>query len=262
MSGYPLQVGDLPPGIVAIRVIRESFQANLPNQTVLLRVGTSDRVLSATTNAEGRVQFDGLQIGESVRVRATVEAEVLESQRFELPAQAGVRMVLVAGVGAGLAVAPEPWPPAVAAPTSVPILPPPLPMAAAAAAGSTAPQMTTAPVPVREKTAVTSMGLVVAFTAVAVVAGGVLFGRRRPGTTPGTRQRDANRPAPEAPASTAVVASTSSRTKREAVFEELLGLERSASAANTDGEAYSTRREALMNELVRLDAPPDDLPNA
>lgn len=110
MSGYALQVGDLPPGIVAVRVIRQSFASNMPGRTVLLRVGDSGRVLGAVTNAEGRVQFDGLQVGEWVRVRAAAEGETLESQRFQVPAQGGVRMVLVAGVGAAQASASDVWP--------------------------------------------------------------------------------------------------------------------------------------------------------
>ncbi len=108
MSGLPLQVGDLPPGTVAVRVIRRSFAENVANQAVELRVGDTGRVVKAVTSQDGRAQFDSLAVGASVRARAVVDGEALESQRFDLPAQGGVRLVLVAGVGAGVAAAGDP----------------------------------------------------------------------------------------------------------------------------------------------------------
>lgn len=108
MSGLPLQVGDLPPGSVAVRVIRQSFSNNLANRQVELQSVASGRTLTSTTNAAGRAIFDGLAVGELVSVSAVVDGERLESQRFELPDRGGVRMVLVAGVGAGAGQVPEP----------------------------------------------------------------------------------------------------------------------------------------------------------
>jgi hypothetical protein len=103
MSGLPLQVGDLPPGTVAVRVIRQSFANNVASHPVELHHGASGRALESTTNSAGRALFDGLAVGELISVSAVVDGERLESQRFELPAQGGVRLVLVAGVGAGVA---------------------------------------------------------------------------------------------------------------------------------------------------------------
>jgi hypothetical protein len=108
MSGFPLQVGDLPPGIVAVRVIAERFSNNLVNQPVDLRVTETGVVRSAVTSQDGRAQFDRLQIGQHVQVRSAVGLEVLESQMFAVPAQGGVRLVLVAGVGAPTASS-DPW---------------------------------------------------------------------------------------------------------------------------------------------------------
>lgn len=235
MSGYALQVGDLPPGIVAIRLIRETFQTNVPNRTVFLRVGDSNRVVSATTNAEGRVQFDGLQVGESVRVRADVGQEVLESQRFEIPAQGGVRMVLVAGVGANVASPSDPWPPATATSSSVPTAPPPTPMAPPPV---TTP-VTNAPVPARETTAVSLVGFATAIGLLCIVAG-VLLSRRRSSTG--------------APAASVGTPSVTPRGKRDDIFEELVRLEKSNRAGRAEGEAYAKRREALIDKLVALDS--------
>ncbi len=103
MSGLPLQVGDLPPGTVVVRVIRQSFANNIANQPVELHHGVSGWTLESNTNSAGRALFDGLAVGELISVSAVVDGERLESQRFELPAEGGVRLVLVAGIGAGAA---------------------------------------------------------------------------------------------------------------------------------------------------------------
>jgi hypothetical protein len=116
MSGFPLQVGDLPPGILSVRVIRQSFANSVTGQAVEVLPDGAARPLGGTTNAEGRAQFSGLAVGQTVQVRATVDGERLESQRFQMPAQGGVRIVLVAGAGAGTDAATAPaWPVATAA---------------------------------------------------------------------------------------------------------------------------------------------------
>jgi hypothetical protein len=130
MSGLPLQVGDLPPGIVAVRVIRRSFAENIADQPVELRVARTNQVLKAATGAGGRAQFDAVAVGETVRVRAVVDGEILESQDFTVPALGGVRLVLVAGVS-GAPGAPAagdmPAPTAVAGTFTPPQAPAPLP---------------------------------------------------------------------------------------------------------------------------------------
>ena len=108
MSGQPLQVGDLPPGVLVIRVIRRSFAQNLPGERVRIQVGPEARSLEATTDQTGRARFDGLRVGDSVRVSASVQGESLGSGNFAIPAEGGVRMLLVAGVGAGFFAEAEP----------------------------------------------------------------------------------------------------------------------------------------------------------
>ena len=116
MSGMPLQVGDLPPGTVSVRVIRRRFSDNIANQPVELELGTSGRTLKATTDAAGRAIFSGLVVGEPVAAQTLVDGELLRSQHFNLPPEGGVRLVLVAGVAAEIpsahpAIAPA-WVPA------------------------------------------------------------------------------------------------------------------------------------------------------
>jgi hypothetical protein len=103
MSGLPLQVGDLPPGTVVVRVIERNFSNNVAGLPVKLSVGNTGLVMEATSDRQGRAQFTGLGVGNSVRASAVVGRETLESQQFDLPAQGGVRLVLVAGVSAGSA---------------------------------------------------------------------------------------------------------------------------------------------------------------
>jgi hypothetical protein len=106
MSGVPLQVGDLPPGVVTVRVIRRSFDNNVSNQPVKIRRDRTGEVFESLTDATGRAWFQELAIGETVRAQTTLEEETLESQSFALPSGGGVRLVLAAGVGAGSAAAP------------------------------------------------------------------------------------------------------------------------------------------------------------
>lgn len=102
MSGMPLQVGDLPPGVVVVRVIRGNFATNVIGQKVTLREPLTTRAFEAMTDEGGRAQFDEFDVGTTVQAQATLDNEVLSSQIFALPSQGGVRVVLVAGIGAGV----------------------------------------------------------------------------------------------------------------------------------------------------------------
>ncbi len=94
MSGIPLPVSDLPVGAISVRVVRGQLSNNIPDQPVELHQG--DEVLTALTDENGRAQFGGLSPGASVFVVTTVDGQRLESQRFPVPGQGGVRLVLAA----------------------------------------------------------------------------------------------------------------------------------------------------------------------
>ena len=96
MSGIPLPVSDLPLGAVSVRVVRGQLSNNIPDQPVELHQG--DEVLTALTDESGRAQFSGLSPGASVFVVTTVDGQRLESQRFSMPGQGGVRLILAAVV--------------------------------------------------------------------------------------------------------------------------------------------------------------------
>ena len=93
-AGMPLEVGELPPGTITVRLVRGAFVENLRDRIVRLEVG--DEVETAATDAQGRATFR-LSPGTVVRAVAEIDGERLESERFTLPARGGVRVLLVAG---------------------------------------------------------------------------------------------------------------------------------------------------------------------
>jgi len=94
MSGMPLPVPDLPAGTVTARVIRGQLTNPLEGQTVEL-TGAGAPKTSATDGA-GRATFSGLTPGSRVKMSVTVAGERIESQEFDVPAQGGIRVMLVA----------------------------------------------------------------------------------------------------------------------------------------------------------------------
>lgn len=96
MSGLPLQVGDLAPGTVAVRVIVGDFTNNVTDHPVELRVESNPKPLTSTTGPDGRAVFANVAVGSAVQASTVVNGDHLESQRFEVPPFGGVRLVLVA----------------------------------------------------------------------------------------------------------------------------------------------------------------------
>jgi hypothetical protein len=94
IAGIPLPVADVPAGTVVVRVIRGSLSNNIPEQPVTLTVDGTPRTMP--TDASGRAQFAGLAPGARVQASTTVGSEKLQSQEFPVPANGGVRTLLVA----------------------------------------------------------------------------------------------------------------------------------------------------------------------
>jgi hypothetical protein len=94
MSGIPRPVTDLPNSSISIRLIRGDLSNNITNFPVELHAGS--QVKTVKTDDSGRAQFDGLTAGTTVKAIAVVDGERLESQEFPVPAQGGVRLMLVA----------------------------------------------------------------------------------------------------------------------------------------------------------------------
>jgi len=94
MSGIPRPVNDLPNGSISVRLIRGELSNNITGHPVEMHAGS--KVQTVRTDDAGRAQFDGLTPGTSVKATAEVDGEHLESQEFPVPAQGGIRLMLVA----------------------------------------------------------------------------------------------------------------------------------------------------------------------
>jgi hypothetical protein len=94
MSGVPLPSPDLPVGTITVRVVRGSVANNLPGQRVELVIGADKR--DGVTDESGRATFSNLGAGAQVQASVVVDGQRLESQLIALPAQGGIRVMLVA----------------------------------------------------------------------------------------------------------------------------------------------------------------------
>ncbi|MBI4477451.1 MAG: hypothetical protein HY654_09775 [Acidobacteria bacterium] len=95
MSGIPRPDGTLANGTVTVRLIRGQLSNNISNHPVQLEVAGKPPV-TGRTDESGRAEFTALAPGASVKAIAVVDGERLESQEFPIPAQGGVRVMLVA----------------------------------------------------------------------------------------------------------------------------------------------------------------------
>ena len=95
MSGIPMPTSDVPAGSVSVRLVRGELTNNIVGHPVELHAGA--RTETVKTDQDGRAVFAGLQPGATVHATADVDGQRIESQTFNVPPDAGVRLVLVAG---------------------------------------------------------------------------------------------------------------------------------------------------------------------
>jgi hypothetical protein len=95
MSGIPMPSPDVPAGTVSVRLVRGELTNNIVGHPVELHVG--QRTEQVNTDENGRAVFSGVQSGTPMHAMAEVDGQRLESQPFEVPPGAGVKLVLVAG---------------------------------------------------------------------------------------------------------------------------------------------------------------------
>jgi hypothetical protein len=96
IHGKALPAPELPVGTVTVRVVREAIGNNVTGQEV--RVTAGGTVRTARTDEQGRAEFVKLPSGSEARAEATVNGEQLVSDPFAVPAQGGLRVILVAGL--------------------------------------------------------------------------------------------------------------------------------------------------------------------
>ena len=97
-AGMPLADGELPPGSLTVRVVQGAFAGDLTGLPVEVELNGSE-TRQAFTGAKGRAEFAHLPIGAGVRVTASVGGERLQSDVFPMPAESGLRVLLVTGTG-------------------------------------------------------------------------------------------------------------------------------------------------------------------
>lgn len=129
-AGMPLRDGALAPGMLTVRLVEGAFARDFSNRVVEVEV-SGGKIDSARTGADGRARFAHLPIGARVRAWATVGGERLESEAFEMPAESGVRLLLVAGSNTGATASggstDAAWSATAGSPSALPPNHPPLP---------------------------------------------------------------------------------------------------------------------------------------
>jgi hypothetical protein len=96
IHGKALPAPELAVGTVTVRVVREAIGNNVTGQEV--RVTAGGTASTARTDEQGRAEFTGLTAGAEARAETTVSGEQLVSDPFTVPAQGGLRVILVAGL--------------------------------------------------------------------------------------------------------------------------------------------------------------------
>jgi hypothetical protein len=102
ISGKPLPDQGMPAGTVSVRVARKmpvNGAAGVDVDAIIKNAGGDLRKRTLKTDAGGRVLFDSLAPGEEFHAEVTVDGERLTTDTFPVPAQGGVRTMLIAGLG-------------------------------------------------------------------------------------------------------------------------------------------------------------------
>jgi hypothetical protein len=93
IAGKALPAGELSTGSITVRVVKRSVGNNLPGEKVTVTLGGKSQ--TATTDDQGRAQFNGLSPGVEGRAEATVNGEHLQSDPFVVPTTGGLRVILI-----------------------------------------------------------------------------------------------------------------------------------------------------------------------
>lgn len=183
-AGMALQDGTLAPGSLTVRIVQGNFSGNLAGIGVELDV-SGEGAKRMPTGADGRAAFAHLPIGSTVVASAVVNGERLQSERFTMPAEAGIRLLFVAGgefVDTATKEGAQAIPP-IGARSAPPLPNGTAPPAAAAPAASARPLEGTAPEGSPDGGVATLRVVMIALTLAAFALVGLQqWRRRRPGT--------------------------------------------------------------------------------
>ncbi|HZL20981.1 MAG TPA: hypothetical protein VFG23_24820 [Polyangia bacterium] len=100
--GRPLPDLGMPVGTVSVRVSRQlpaNAVGGVEVSAIIKNAGGDSRRRAEKTDASGRVLFEGMAPGDGFRAEVTVGKEVLTTETFTLPAEGGLRTMLIADLG-------------------------------------------------------------------------------------------------------------------------------------------------------------------
>ncbi len=101
--GRPLPDIGMATGTVSVRVSRRmpaNAAAGVEVAAIIKNAGGDLRRRTEKTDPDGRAIFEGMVPGDEFRAEVTVDGETLKTQTFTMPAQGGVRTMLIAALGA------------------------------------------------------------------------------------------------------------------------------------------------------------------
>ncbi len=102
IAGHPLPDRGMPAGTVSVRVGRKTpanAVAGVEITIITKNAGGDARMRKGTTDAGGRALFESLAPGDEFHAEVTVDGETLKTDTFAIPAEGGVRTMLIAGLG-------------------------------------------------------------------------------------------------------------------------------------------------------------------
>ncbi|HEY2728644.1 MAG TPA: hypothetical protein VGK52_01810 [Polyangia bacterium] len=102
ISGQPLPDQGMAAGTVSVRVARKipaNAVAGVEVVAITKNAGGDLRKRTAKTDAGGRALFESLAPGDEFHAEVTVDGESLKTVSFPIPAQGGVRTMLIAALG-------------------------------------------------------------------------------------------------------------------------------------------------------------------
>jgi hypothetical protein len=101
IAGQPLPDRGMPAGTVSVRVARKipaNAVAGVDVSAITKNAGGDARKRTLKTDASGRVLFESVAPGDEFHAEVTVDGELLQTQTFAVPADGGVRTMLIAGL--------------------------------------------------------------------------------------------------------------------------------------------------------------------
>jgi len=102
--GRPLPDRGMPTGTVSVRVARKmpaNAVAGVEVSAIIKNAGGDLRRRALKTDDSGRAIFEGMVPGDEFSAEVNVDGEHLQTEKFTMPAEGGVRTMLISGVVAG-----------------------------------------------------------------------------------------------------------------------------------------------------------------